>query len=100
MTRQEVPNASSRNRALIVRVARGMPATVMIDDAAALLGVSRRTVYYRIREGRLRTVRTLCGTQRVLVASIAELMREDRPEVTGRGADASGTAPSGKFPTT
>ena len=75
-----------------------MPATVMIDHAAALLGVSRRTVYYRIREGRLRTVRTLCGTQRVVVESIVELLREDRPALTVRAADASDTAPFGKSP--
>lgn len=44
--------------------------SVSIDDAATLLGVSRRTVYYRIREGRLLTVRTLGGSQRVLVTSL------------------------------
>jgi excisionase family DNA binding protein len=33
----------------------------LIDDAARLLGVSRRTVYYRIREGRLLTIRARCG---------------------------------------
>lgn len=47
--------------------------SVTIDQAAQLLGVSRRTVYYRIREGRLRTVRTLGGSQRVLVESLQEL---------------------------
>lgn len=47
--------------------------SVTIDQAAALLGVSRRTVYYRIREGRLHTVRTLGGSQRVLVASLEAL---------------------------
>ena len=53
----------------------------MIDDAARLLGVSRRTVYYRIREGRLLTIRAKCGSQRVLLSSIEALMRgrqEDR----------------------
>jgi excisionase family DNA binding protein len=44
--------------------------SVTIDHAAQLLGVSRRTVYYRIREGRLRTIRTLGGSQRVLVESV------------------------------
>jgi excisionase family DNA binding protein len=44
--------------------------SVTIDQAAQLLGVSRRTVYYRIREGRLRTIRTLGGSQRVLVESM------------------------------
>ena len=33
--------------------------SVSIEQAAQLLGVSRRTVYYRIRDGRLRTIRTL-----------------------------------------
>jgi excisionase family DNA binding protein len=47
--------------------------SVTIDQAAALLGVSRRTVYYRIREGRLLTVRTIGGSQRVLVASLDAL---------------------------
>jgi excisionase family DNA binding protein len=51
--------------------------SLLIDDAARLLGVSRRTVYYRIREGRLRTIRTRCGSQRVLLSSIEALLREE-----------------------
>ena len=47
--------------------------SVTIDHAADLLGVSRRTVYYRIREGRLQTVRTLGGSQRVLMTSLDAL---------------------------
>ena len=47
--------------------------SVSIEQAAQLLGVSRRTVYYRIREGRLRTIRTLGGSQRVLADSVQEL---------------------------
>jgi excisionase family DNA binding protein len=47
--------------------------SVTIDQAAALLGVSRRTVYYRISEGRLLTVRTIGGSQRVLVTSLEAL---------------------------
>lgn len=46
--------------------------SITIDQAAQLLGVSRRTVYYRIREGRLRTIRTIGGSQRVLVESVHE----------------------------
>ena len=46
--------------------------SVTIDQAALLLGDSRRTVYYRIREGRLRTIRTLGGSQRVLVESVQQ----------------------------
>jgi excisionase family DNA binding protein len=47
--------------------------SVSIEQAAQLLGVSRRTVYYRIRDGRLRTIRTLGGSQRVLMDSVDEL---------------------------
>jgi len=47
--------------------------SVTIDQAAALLGVSRRTIYNRIRDGRLRTVRTLGVSQRVLVESLLDL---------------------------
>lgn len=44
--------------------------SVSIDQAGKLLQISRRTVYNRIRDGRLRTVRTLGGSQRVLVKSL------------------------------
>jgi excisionase family DNA binding protein len=44
--------------------------SVSLDHAAELLGVSRRTIYNRIRENRLRTVRTAGGSQRVLVESL------------------------------
>ena len=47
--------------------------SVSIDQAAQLLNVSRRTIYNRIRDGRLRTIRTLGGSQRVLVESLCEL---------------------------
>jgi excisionase family DNA binding protein len=47
--------------------------SVSIDQAARLLNVSRRTIYNRIREGRLRTVRTLGGSQRVLLDSLHDL---------------------------
>ena len=47
--------------------------SVSIEQAAQLLNVSRRTVYYRIRDGRLRTIRTLGGSQRVLVDSVEEM---------------------------
>ena len=44
--------------------------SVSIDLAAQLLNVSRRTIYNRIRDGRLQTIRTLGGSQRVLVESL------------------------------
>jgi excisionase family DNA binding protein len=44
--------------------------SVSIERAAELLNVSRRTVYNRIRDGRLQTIRTRCGSQRVLLESL------------------------------
>ena len=53
--------------------------SVSLDHAAELLGVSRRTIYNRIREGRLLTVRTLGGSQRVLLDSVQRGARPVRP---------------------
>jgi excisionase family DNA binding protein len=44
--------------------------SVTIDQAANLLQVSRRTIYNRIRDGKLQTIRTIGGSQRVLVSSL------------------------------
>jgi hypothetical protein len=56
--------------------------SVSLDHAAALLGVTRRTIYNRIRTARLQTIRTAGGAQRVLLASIdgavASATRGDR----------------------
>jgi excisionase family DNA binding protein len=69
----------------------GMPRSVLLEQAAELLGVSRRTVYYRIRDGRLRTVRTINGSQRVLLESIAQLLREEmRDNVVADDAGGAG----------
>jgi excisionase family DNA binding protein len=46
--------------------------SVSLDHAAELLGVSRRTIYNRIRDGRLQTIRTLGGSQRVLIESVTD----------------------------
>jgi excisionase family DNA binding protein len=46
--------------------------SVTIDQAAALLQVSRRTVYNRIRDGKLLTIRTIGGSQRVLLSSVED----------------------------
>jgi len=46
--------------------------SVSLDHAAKLLGVSRRTIYNRIRDGRLQTIRTLGGSQRVLLDSVQD----------------------------
>ena len=58
------PSASSEPR---------LGRSVSIDQAAQLLNVSRRTIYNRIRDGRLQTIRTLGGSQRVLVESLYDL---------------------------
>jgi excisionase family DNA binding protein len=60
--------------------------SVLIPEAADALGVSRRTVYYRIREGRLQTIRTRGGSQRVLWSSIEALLRSMRPAVSDTAA--------------
>jgi excisionase family DNA binding protein len=64
MTLSERPSESSFE----ARIGR----SVSLDHAAELLGVSRRTIYNRIREGRLQTIRTLGGSQRVLLDSLGE----------------------------
>lgn len=71
--------------------------TVFVNEAAELLGVSRRTVYYRIRDGRLRSVRTAGGSRRVLLESIEELLRQEAG-ITIRDAGASDKGPSEKSP--
>jgi len=47
--------------------------SVSIDQAAQLLTVSRRTIYNRIKDGRLKTIRTAGGSRRVLLESLYEL---------------------------
>ena len=58
--------ASVSEPALEPRIGR----SISLDHAAEILGVSRRTIYNRIREGRLLTIRTLGGSQRVLIDSV------------------------------
>ena len=63
--------------------------SVTIDQAAALLHVSRRTIYNRIREGKLQTIRTIGGSQRVLVTSLDE----NRKATWDEASVAAATAP-------
>jgi len=67
--------------------------SLLLEQAAELLGVSRRTLYYRIRDGRLRTVRARCGSQRVLIESIQELLREQAEQARRRSAGERLVAP-------
>ncbi len=50
--------------------------SVTIDQAATRLHVSRRTIYNRIRDGKLQTIRTIGGSQRVLVTSLEDSKRQ------------------------
>lgn len=61
--------------------------SVSLDDAALLLGVSRRTIYNRIRDGRLQTIRTPGGSQRVLLLSLQQ------PQALGPWGEAAPLAP-------
>jgi excisionase family DNA binding protein len=61
--------------------------SVSIDQAAQLLNVSRRTIYNRIRDGRLLTIRTMGGSQRVLVESLYDL--GFRPQAFSASASAA-----------
>ena len=48
----------------------GATRSLSMQRAAQVLGISRRTLYYWIRDGRLQTFRTPMGSQRVLAESI------------------------------
>ncbi|MDO8836797.1 MAG: helix-turn-helix domain-containing protein [Vicinamibacterales bacterium] len=50
-----------------------MPRSLSMAQASTLLGISRRTIYYWIKEGRLQTVRTPLGSQRVLTHSMKSI---------------------------
>jgi len=58
--------------------------SVSLDHAAELLGVSRRTIYNRIRDGRLQTIRTLGGSQRVLLDSVQDDRHHHAADMTFR----------------
>jgi len=48
----------------------GSARSVSMVQARQILGISRRTLYYWIRDGRVHTIRTPMGSQRVLMESI------------------------------
>ena len=50
-----------------------MPRSLSMAQASSILGISRRTIYYWIKEGRLQTVRTPMGSQRVLTHSMKSI---------------------------
>ncbi len=59
--------------------------SISLDHAAELLGVSRRTIYNRIRSGRLQTIRTMGGSQRVLLESVHEIRGHAEADRRTRG---------------
>jgi excisionase family DNA binding protein len=71
--------------------------SVTIDQAAALLGVSRRTIYNRIRDGRLRTIRTLGASQRVLVQSLFDLGFRPQSFSTSASGASLGVGPAYRY---
>ena len=54
----------------------GLARSVSLVRAGEILGISRRTLYYWIRDGRLRTTRTPMGSQRVLLESLRNCWME------------------------
>jgi len=65
-----MPSLNSEGDTNVAGTAPRIGRSVSLDHAATLLGVSRRTIYNRIREGRLQTIRTLGGSQRVVLDSV------------------------------
>ncbi|HNV04405.1 MAG TPA: helix-turn-helix domain-containing protein [Vicinamibacterales bacterium] len=61
--------------------------SLSLAQACTALHVSRRTVYYLIKEGRLATVRTPLGSQRVLVESLRAVRMEREARLADRGSD-------------
>ena len=68
--------------------------SVTIDQAAEILQVSRRTIYNRIRDGKLLTIRTIGGSQRVLMSSVDE---NRKPMWAGSGIKVEPMRTNGKF---
>ena len=60
--------------------------SVSIDKAAQLLNVSRRTIYNRIKEGKLQTISTPNGSRRVLTDSLYALGFRPQPFPTSASA--------------
>ena len=67
---------------LVPRIGR----SISLEHACELLGMSRRTLYNRIRRGALQTIRTPNGSQRVLIESVIELLRYQRDELARKYA--------------
>jgi len=78
MNRYDHPLDARENSIVEHRVGR----SISLDQAAELLGVSRRTIYNRIRDGRLQTIGTFGGSQRVVLESVLDMLRGRRQRQT------------------
>ena len=73
--------------------------TLSVAQACAALRVSRRTLYYWIKRGRLQTVRTSMGSQRVLAASVNPGWLERLEPRDDKQSDGFCTQACGELPT-
>ncbi len=62
-----------------------LPRTVLINRAAELMSVSRRTIYNWIQSGKIATVRTAAGTQRVVTESLWRIPTDSLSAQTNTG---------------
>lgn len=53
--------------------------SVSLDQAARLLKVSRRSIYNYIHDGKLHTIRTMGGSQRVLMEGLYRMGFKPQP---------------------
>jgi excisionase family DNA binding protein len=61
--------------------------SLSVAQACSALHVSRRTVYYMIQKGRVATVRTPLGSQRVLVDSLRSMRLQRVAPAADSGSD-------------
>jgi excisionase family DNA binding protein len=61
--------------------------SLSVAQACTALHVSRRTVYYLIKNGRVATIRTSLGSQRVLVDSLKAMRLQRVEHAADSGSD-------------
>jgi len=83
LVHDKAAGASLENVTEITRFSSRIGSSVTLDYAARLLGISRRTIYNRIRDGFLQTVQ-VNGGQRVDLNSLLEYIRDHRIQIAGK----------------